>query len=350
MTVIVTGGAGFIGSALVRQLNAAGESVVTVDKLTYAANLDNIANLPNPGLHRFVQLDICDRRGIGALYAEVKPRAVYHLAAESHVDRSIDSPAPFIETNVTGTLVLLEAALEYWRGLDDAGKAGFRHLQVSTDEVYGDAEPGSFFTENSPYKPNSPYAASKASSDHLARAFGRTYGLPILVTNCGNNYGPYQFPEKLIPLMILNALEGKGLPVYGKGDQVRDWIHVEDHAAALRAVMERGRVGETYLIGARGTRQNLEIVQTICALLDDYAPQPTGRKYADFIRYVTDRPGHDKRYAIDPVKCETELGWKPAYDVTAGLKQTVKWYLENGEWCRRASSAYDRGRIGLAKG
>ncbi len=348
MTVIVTGGAGFIGSALVRQLNAAGESVVTVDKLTYAGNLDNLAGLPHPELHRFERMDICDRAAIRALYAEVKPKAVYHLAAESHVDRSIDSPAPFIETNVNGSLVLLEAAVEHWRGLDEAGKAGFRHLQVSTDEVYGDAEPDAFFTEASPYKPNSPYAASKASSDHLARAFGRTYGLPILVTNCGNNYGPYQFPEKLIPLMILNALDGRALPVYGKGDQIRDWIHVDDHAAALRQVMAKGRVGETYLIGARGTRRNLEIVQTICALLDDFAPQPTGRKYGEYIRYVTDRPGHDTRYAIDPAKCETELGWKPAYDVASGLRQTVKWYLENRVWCDRAGKQYDRDRIGLA--
>jgi len=347
MTVIVTGGAGFIGSALVRQLNARGERVVTVDKLTYAGNLENLAALAKPELHRFEKLDICDRAGIRALYAEVKPRAVYHLAAESHVDRSIDSPAPFIETNVTGTLVLLEAALEHWRGLDEAGKAAFRHLQVSTDEVYGEAEEGGFFTEASPYKPNSPYAASKASADHLARAFGRTYGLPVTVTNCGNNYGPYQFPEKLIPLMILNALDGKSLPVYGRGNQVRDWIHVDDHAAALQLAVERGKPGETYLIGARGTRANLDLVKAICALLDDYAPQPTGRKYEEYIRYVTDRPGHDSRYAIDPAKAESELGWKPQFSVEEGLKQTLRWYLANRDWCARAGQNYGRERIGL---
>lgn len=347
MTVIVTGGAGFIGSAVVRQLNQAGERVVTVDKLTYAANLDNIANLPNPGLHRFEQLDICDRAAMRALYADVKPRAIYHLAAESHVDRSIDSPAPFIDTNVCGTLVLLEAAVEHWRSLDATARGQFRHLQVSTDEVYGDAEPGSFFTESSPYRPNSPYAASKASADHLTRAFGRTYGLPVLVTNCGNNYGPYQFPEKLVPLMILNALEGKPLPVYGEGDQVRDWIHVEDHAAALRAVMARGRTGETYLLGARGTQKNLDLVRRICALLDDLAPQPTGRRYEEFIRYVADRPGHDRRYAMDPTKAESELGWKPDFDLEAGLRQTVGWYLKNGAWGRQAARTYDRSRIGL---
>lgn len=347
MTVIVTGGAGFIGSALVRRLNAQGRRVVTIDKLTYAGNPDNLAGLADPALHRLEQVDICDRAAIRRLYAEIRPEAVYHLAAESHVDRSIDSPAPFIETNVNGTLVLLEAAVEHFRGLDAAGKATFRHLQVSTDEVYGDAEPGSYFTEDSPYRPNSPYAASKAASDHLARAFARTYGLPVIVTNCGNNYGPHQFPEKLIPLMVLNALEGKPLPVYGKGDQVRDWIHVDDHVAALQKAMEQGRAGETYLIGARGTQANLDLVRKICAILDDLAPQRTNRAYADYIQFVKDRPGHDRRYAIEPAKAERELGWKPAYDLGAGLRQTVQWYLDNGEWCRRATQQYGRQRIGL---
>lgn len=348
MTVIVTGGAGFIGSALVRRLNAQGQAVVTVDKLTYAGNPENLAGLPQPGLHRLEQVDICDRAAIRRIYAEVKPRAVYHLAAESHVDRSIDSPAPFIETNVNGTLVLLEAALEHWRGLDGTAQGQFRHLQVSTDEVYGELGAEGLFAEDSPYRPNSPYAASKAAADHLARAFGRTYGLPVLVTNCGNNYGPYQFPEKLIPLTILNALEGKPLPVYGRGDQVRDWIHAEDHAAALQLAVEKGRPGETYLVGARGEQRNLDLVRRLCTILDELRPRDDGSSHADLITFVTDRPGHDARYAIDPAKCERELGWKPAYDLADGLRATVQWYLDNTGWCQRATHTYDRSRIGLA--
>jgi len=347
MTVIVTGGAGFIGSALVRRLNAQGRAVVTVDKLTYAGNPDNLAGLARPDLHRFEQVDICDRAAIRRIYAEVRPQAVYHLAAESHVDRSIDSPAPFIETNVTGSLVLLEAALEHWRGLDGTAKQQFRHLQVSTDEVYGELGETGLFDENSPYKPNSPYAASKAAADHLVRAFGRTYGLPVLITNCGNNYGPHQFPEKLIPLTVLNALEGKDLPIYGKGEQVRDWIHVDDHAAALQMAVERGRPGETYLVGARGEQRNIDLVHRLCAILDELRPRNDGAGYAGQIRFVTDRPGHDARYAIDPAKCERELGWRRSYDVEAGLRATVQWYLDNGEWCRRATAAYGRQRIGL---
>lgn len=347
MTVIVTGGAGFIGSALVRRLNAQKRRVVTIDKLTYAGNPDNIAALPHPDLHRFEQVDICDRAAIKRIYAEIRPVAVYHLAAESHVDRSIDSPAPFIETNVTGSLVLLEAALDHWRGLDATARGQFRHLQVSTDEVYGELGASGLFDENSPYKPNSPYAASKASADHLARAFGRTYGLPVLVTNCGNNYGPYQFPEKLIPLTVLNALEGKALPIYGRGEQVRDWIHVEDHAAALQLAVEMGRAGETYLVGARGEQRNIDLVHRLCAILDDLVPRQGGSKYAELITFVTDRPGHDARYAIDPSKAERELGWRPQYDLATGLKATVQWYLDNSAWCRRATQAYDRGRIGL---
>ncbi|MFN4309135.1 MAG: dTDP-glucose 4,6-dehydratase [Ferrovibrio sp.] len=347
MTVIVTGGAGFIGSALVRRLNAQKRAVVTIDKLTYAGNPDNIAGLPHPDLHHFEQVDICDRAAIRRIYAETKPTAVYHLAAESHVDRSIDSPAPFIETNVTGTLVLLEAALDHWRGLDATAQQQFRHLQVSTDEVYGELGATGLFDENSPYKPNSPYAASKASADHLARAFGRTYGLPVLVTNCGNNYGPYQFPEKLIPLTILNALEGKALPIYGRGEQVRDWIHVDDHAAALQLAVEKGRPGETYLIGSRGEQRNIDLVHRLCAILDDLVPRQGSHKYAELIAFVTDRPGHDARYAIDPSKAARELGWRPQFDLAAGLKATVQWYLDNSAWCRRATQAYDRGRIGL---
>lgn len=347
MTVIVTGGAGFIGSALVRRLNAQGQRVVTIDKLTYAGNPDNLAGLPNPDLHHFEQADICDRPGIKRIFSVHKPSAVYHLAAESHVDRSIDSPAPFIETNVNGTLVLLEAALDHWRTLDDAEKKNFRHLQVSTDEVYGELGATGLFNENSPYKPNSPYAASKAAADHLARAFSRTYGLPVLVTNCGNNYGPYQFPEKLIPLTVLNALEGKRLPVYGQGLQVRDWIHVDDHVAALQLAVEKGRPGETYLIGSRGEQRNIDLVNRLCAILDDLVPQQGGRSYAELIQFVTDRPGHDARYAIDPAKAEHELGWHPAFDLAAGLKATVQWYLDNSAWCRRATATYDRSRIGL---
>ncbi|WP_298727035.1 dTDP-glucose 4,6-dehydratase [uncultured Ferrovibrio sp.] len=347
MTIIVTGGAGFIGSALVRRLNAQGQRVVTIDKLTYAGNPDNLAGLKNPELHRFEQVDICDRAAIKRIYAEVKPRAVYHLAAESHVDRSIDSPAPFIDTNVTGTLVLLEAAVDHYRNLDGTAKTQFRHLQVSTDEVYGELGATGLFDEDSPYRPNSPYAASKAAADHLTRAFGRTYGLPVLVTNCGNNYGPYQFPEKLIPLTILNALEGKSLPVYGKGEQVRDWIHVEDHVGALQLVVEKGRPGETYLIGARGEQRNIDLVHRLCAILDELVPKKDGSKYAEQITFVTDRPGHDARYAIDPAKVERELDWKPAYDLAEGLKATVQWYLDNAAWCRRATQTYDRRRIGL---
>lgn len=347
MTVIVTGGAGFIGSALVRRLNAQKRRVVTIDKLTYAGNPDNLARLSHPDLHGFEQVDICDRAAIRRIYAEVRPQAVYHLAAESHVDRSIDSPAPFIETNVNGSLVLLEAALEHWRGLDGTAKQQFRHLQVSTDEVYGELGETGLFDESSPYKPNSPYAASKAAADHLVRAFGRTYGLPVLITNCGNNYGPYQFPEKLIPLTILNALEGKPLPIYGKGLQVRDWIHAEDHAAALQLAVEKGRPGETYLVGARGEQRNIDLVNRLCAILDTLVPRQDGKGYASLITYVTDRPGHDARYAIDPTKAERELGWKPGYDLQAGLTATVQWYLDNSAWCRDAGKAYDRGRIGL---
>ena len=345
MSVVVTGGAGFIGSALVRALIADGERVVTLDKLTYAGSLENLVPVANNPRHVFVQADICDGAALRRIFAEHKPRTVYHLAAESHVDRSIDSPAAFIETNVVGTGRVLDAALEYWRALPDADRAAFRLLHVSTDEVYGELGATGLFSEASPYRPNSPYAASKAASDHLARAWFRTYGLPVLVSNCGNNYGPYQFPEKLIPLAILNGLEGRKLPVYGQGLQVRDWIHVDDHCAALRAIVARGRPGETYLVGARGERPNLEVVRMLCAVLDEVQPQ--GRPHEKLIEFVTDRPGHDARYAIDPSKSEQELGWRPRFAFAAGLHQTVQWYLANRDWVAKVSARYDRGRLGL---
>lgn len=344
MSVVVTGGAGFIGSALVRQLVAAGQHVVTVDKLTYAGNLDNLAPVAGNPAHVFIKADICDGAAMRQVFAAHKPRAVFHLAAESHVDRSIDAPALFVHTNVGGTATLLEAAAEFWRTLPKEGRAAFRFLHVSTDEVYGELGAAGLFSESSPYRPNSPYAASKAGSDHLARAWFRTFGFPVLVSNCGNNFGPYQFPEKLIPLTILNALEGRRLPVYGRGDQVRDWIHVDDHAAALRAVVARGRPGETYLIGARGERRNIEVVRAICAILDDIRP---ATPYEQLIEFVADRPGHDARYAIDPAKCESELGWRPERTFERGLRETVEWYMANRDWCAKATGVYARGRIGL---
>ncbi len=347
MTIVVTGGAGFIGSALVRALIADGERVVTVDKLTYAGNLDNLAPVAESGRHTFVQADICDRVAMCAVFADHHPRAVYHLGAESHVDRSIDGPAAFVETNVVGTLVLLEQALDYWRGLDAAGRDGFRFLQVSTDEVYGELGATGLFREDSPYRPNSPYSASKAGADHLARAWHRTYGFPILVSNCSNNYGPYQFPEKLIPLVVLNALAGKPLPVYGAGANVRDWLHVDDHAAALRRIVEAGRVGETYLIGARSERQNIVLVRALCRLVDQRCP--AAAPHERLITFVNDRPGHDARYAIDPSKLEAELGWRPSYDFDHGLAATVDWYIANQEWCRRAAKKYQQQRLGLGR-
>jgi dTDP-glucose 4,6-dehydratase len=345
MTVIVTGGAGFIGSALVRALVADGERVVTVDKLTYAGSLDNLAPIFDAPNHTFVRADICDRAAIAAVFAEHWPRAVYHLAAESHVDRSIDSPLLCIETNILGTATLLEAALSYWRRIDAAGRAQFRFLHVSTDEVYGELGPTGQFDHTSRYCPSSPYSASKAGADHLARAWHRSYGLPVLVSNCSNNYGPYQFPEKLIPLIVLSAVVGKPLPIYGQGTNVRDWLHVEDHVSALRTIVDRGRVGETYLIGARSEARNIDLVRAICRVLD--ARCPKDGPHARLITFVADRPGHDARYAIDPGKIERELGWWPAYDLEDGLAATVGWYIDNQEWCQRVTASYRQERLGM---
>jgi dTDP-glucose 4,6-dehydratase len=346
MNVLVTGGAGFIGSALVRALVGDGETVVTVDKLTYAGNRDNLAPIADAANHVFLRADICDRAAMAAAFAEHRPDTVYHLAAESHVDRSIDAPAVFIETNVVGTASLLEAALDYWRALDAAARRRFRFLQVSTDEVYGELGAIGQFDEESRYRPNSPYSATKAAADHLARAWCHTYGLPVLVSNCSNNYGPYQFPEKLIPLTVLNALAGKELPVYGRGENVRDWLHVDDHVAALRGIVARGRIGDTYLIGARAEARNIDLVRAICRLLDERRPE--GAPHARLITFVTDRLGHDARYAIDPAKIERELDWRPRHDLDQGLTATVDWYVANQEWCRRASGAYRQQRLGTA--
>jgi dTDP-glucose 4,6-dehydratase len=327
--LLVTGGAGFIGSNFVLQAIAeTGEPVVNLDKLTYAGNLANLEPLRGDARHVFVKGDVCDRGLVRRLLAEHRPRAVVHLAAESHVDRSIEGPAPFVQTNVVGTFSLLEEVREYWSGLPSAERAAFRFLHVSTDEVYGSLGPQDpAFSEATPYAPNSPYSASKAGSDHLVRAYWHTFGLPTLTTNCSNNYGPRQFPEKLIPLMIHHALAGKPLPVYGDGQNVRDWLYVLDHCSALRAVLERGRVGEVYNIGGNAEMKNLDLVRTLCALLDDAIPRTAG-SYAALISFVKDRPGHDRRYAIDSRKIQAELGWRPAESFESGLRETVRWYLE----------------------
>jgi dTDP-glucose 4,6-dehydratase len=333
LTVIVTGGAGFIGSNFVLDwLAQVDEPIVNLDALTYAGNLHNLDSLRGHAKHVFVQGDICDRALMDKLFAEHQPRAVVHFAAESHVDRSIHGPGEFMRTNVQGTFTLLEAAREFWSALDSERKNAFRFLHVSTDEVYGSLSPAApAFTETHPYEPNSPYSASKAASDHLVRAWHHTYGLPVLTTNCSNNYGPYHFPEKLIPLMIVNALAGKPLPVYGDGMQVRDWLYVRDHCSAIRAVLANGRLGETYNVGGWNEKPNIEIVKTVCALLDELRPDAAG-SYARHISYVKDRPGHDRRYAIDARKIERELGWRPAETFESGIRKTVQWYLDNADW------------------
>ena len=330
--LLVTGGAGFIGSNFVLSTIAeSGEPIVNLDKLTYAGNLANLEGLRADTRHVFAQGDICDRALVRGLFERHRPRAVVHLAAESHVDRSIEGPAPFVQTNVVGTFSLLEEARAYWAGLAEPERGAFRFLHVSTDEVYGSLGPGDpAFSETTPYAPNSPYSASKAGSDHLVRAYHHTYGLPVLVTNCSNNYGPHQFPEKLIPLMIHHALAGKPLPVYGDGQNVRDWLFVLDHCAALRAVLARGRPGEVYNIGGGAEMKNIDLVRMVCALLDDARPR-TGGSYASLITFVKDRPGHDRRYAIDSRKIQRELGWRPAESFASGLKKTVRWYLEQRE-------------------
>ena len=340
MAILVTGGAGFIGGNFVLDwLAQSDEAVINLDKLTYAGNLETLASLKDHPGHIFVQGDIGDKALLDKLLAQHKPRAIINFAAESHVDRSIHGPEDFIQTNIVGTFHLLESARAYYNGLNDADKAAFRFLHVSTDEVYGSLAPDApAFTEQHPYEPNSPYSASKAASDHLVRAYHHTYGLPVLTTNCSNNYGPYHFPEKLIPLMIVNALAGKALPVYGDGMQVRDWLYVKDHCSAIRRVLEAGRLGETYNVGGWNEKPNIEIVQCICALLDEKRPRADGTSYAEQITYVTDRPGHDRRYAIDARKLERELGWKPAETFETGIAKTVQWYLDNPQWVENVQS------------
>ena len=349
--ILVTGGAGFIGSNFVLDWLAFGnEPVVNLDALTYAGNLENLASAGDNPSHVFVQGDICDRGLVDRLLADHRPRAILHFAAESHVDRSIHGPGAFMRTNVTGTFTLLEAARGYITSLDDASRKAFRFLHVSTDEVYGSLGPNDPpFSETHPYEPNSPYSASKAASDHLVRAWHHTYGLPVLTTNCSNNYGPYHFPEKLIPLMIVNALAGKPLPVYGDGMQVRDWLYVKDHCSAIRAVLARGRVGETYNVGGWNEKPNIEIVRTICRLLDEMRPDPAG-SYARLITHVTDRPGHDRRYAIDARKIERELGWTPAETFETGIRKTVQWYLDHPDWVSHVQSGSYREWVGTNYG
>ena len=344
--ILVTGGAGFIGSAVVRRLVARGASVLNLDKLTYASTVTSLASVAHAPGYDFVKADVADAQAVAAAIERLRPTAIIHLAAESHVDRSINGAGVFVTTNVVGTYTMLQGALEYWRGLDGTEREGFRFLHVSTDEVYGSLGPEGLFTETTAYDPRSPYSASKAASDHLASAWWHTYGLPVLISNCSNNYGPFHFPEKLIPLTILNALEGEPLSVYGDGSNVRDWLYVDDHAAALDLIVREGRPGQTYNVGGRNERSNLTVVQQICDLLDEMA----GRRAAprrELIRFVPDRPGHDHRYAIDATKLETELGWRADENFDTGLRKTVRWYLDNEAWWRPLRSRYDGGRIGL---
>ena len=346
MRVLVTGGAGFIGSALVRYLVLdKGFTVLNVDALTYAGCLPSLRDVEGKDNYQFVQANICDAPAMNQAISQFRPDRIMHLAAESHVDRSITGAAEFVQTNVIGTFVLLEEALRYWSALEGYSKDGFRFLHVSTDEVYGSLGDDGLFTEETPYDPSSPYSSSKASSDHLAKAWQRTYGLPVVVSNCSNNYGPYHFPEKLIPLTILNALGGERLPVYGKGENVRDWLYVEDHARALDIIAERGRVGETYNVGGRNERRNIDVVRRICQVLDEM--MPANRPREELIEFVTDRPGHDARYAIDATKLETELGWKAAETFDSGIEKTVRWYLDNEWWWRPLKDRYSGQRLGL---
>jgi dTDP-glucose 4,6-dehydratase len=347
--IIVTGGAGFIGSAVIRKLISTRDwHVLNLDKLTYAGNLESLASIENSPKYQFVRADICDRDHVRKIVYDFKPDGIMHLAAESHVDRSIDGPGDFIQTNIIGTYNLLEVCRSYWNGLSETARAKFRFHHVSTDEVYGSLGDHGLFTEETPYQPNSPYSASKASSDHLVRAWHETYGLPVITTNCSNNYGPFHFPEKLIPLMILNALEGKSLPVYGKGENIRDWLYVEDHAEALITVFEKGRLGETYNIGGYNEKKNIDVVKMICQLLDELSPRKDGMSYEKQIAFVPDRPGHDLRYAIDASKITRELGWRPNESFESGIRKTVQWYLSNQTWCKRVQDgSYRRERQGL---
>jgi dTDP-glucose 4,6-dehydratase len=349
MRVLVTGGAGFIGSALVRYLvSEIGADVLNIDKLTYAGNLASLKAIENAANYRFLKADICDRSAVSSAFEEFRPDYVMHLAAESHVDRSITGAADFIETNINGTFSMLEGARQYWQGLPADEKAAFKMLHVSTDEVYGSLGEDGLFAETTPYDPSSPYSASKAASDHLATAWERTYGLPVIISNCSNNYGPFHFPEKLIPLIILNALERKPLPVYGSGSNIRDWLYVDDHARALWLIVQRGRPGEKYNVGGRNERRNIEVVERVCAIMDEV--RPGHAPHSDLISYVTDRPGHDARYAIDATKLETELGWKALENFDSGIRKTVEWYLENAWWWQPLRErVYSGERLGVLK-
>ncbi|WP_103727344.1 dTDP-glucose 4,6-dehydratase [Novosphingobium sp. HII-3] len=349
MRIFVTGGAGFIGSALVRHLIENTEhEVLNFDKLTYAGTLSTVERVASSNRYRFVQGDICDADAVRAAIAEFRPEIITHLAAESHVDRSIDGPGAFVQTNVVGTYTMLAEARAYWLGLEDEAKQAFRFHHISTDEVYGTLGDTGLFTEDTPYDPRSPYSASKAGSDHLVSAWGHTFGLPVLITNCSNNYGPYHFPEKLIPLMIAKALDGEPLPIYGKGDQVRDWLYVEDHVRALQAVFEKGQPGRTYNVGGHNERQNIEVVKTLCAILDELRPRADSKPYAEQMTEVADRPGHDKRYAIDASRIGDELGWTPAETFETGIRKTVEWYLANEAWWRPLVAAKAAERRGVA--